>query len=999
MDIPKVLYVDDEQGLLEIAKLYLEDHSDIQVDTEQFSLNALERISATSYDAIVSDYQMPRMDGLELLKALRASGDRTPFILFTGRGREEVAIEALNSGADFYLQKGGDPSVQFAELKNAVIQLAHRKNAERQVICTEQKYRDLVESANSIILKCDRAGNILFLNAYGMKFFGCTQDVVGQPVLGTLLRPEDYPDLDMADYFGSFLVSGLDSESYTLPIKHGDEVSWISMIINAVRGVDNEVTEFLAIGNDVTAIKDAESKLQHTTSALRAALDASDEGILVVGNDRAVTEYNQRYLDLWHIPSSIMALGSGKALVDYKRAQLKDPESFVRHIEDCHRAPDEEGRSVIELKDGRIFEVHSIPKRIGEETVGRYWSFKDISETRRTKRLLERSELRHNRILDSISEGVIVIDENNRIIHANDRAAAVLRLPLEKIIGKDPRDFVSFESMAALSANLAKRKNGEKGQVDYKLKRGEGTEFWATVHANPIHTDGVFEGSIYALTDITERKEAEMALQESEERFRHLIEKSPHAIVIVRNSRSIYVNSCCARMLGYHSSDDLLGRPVLGLFAPQYHELIADSIIPGEQDAEPSPEHESVMLRNGCDLIPVSLTRTRVNLSDGQAVVLVIDDLSGKKKIEEAFREKEHFVDRVLSTDPSGILVYDIPSDRIVYVNDKVEKVTGKKLDQIKGMPNVMQSMVHPGDLRALAEATFEIINGRDDEVHEAEVRIRDSDSEWRWVHFFGTPFTRNERGKVVQTISGMLDITDRKRAEGEAAKALKKLDLLAGITGHDISNQVVAILANVELGRRSETGAAALDRLERIERSARTINSHIEFSKNYQKMGTLPPQWQNVAQVVQDLDIRDEIAGLEISEEVRGLSVDADQMLKNVFHNLLEDSLRYAGRPTRVRLSCALIGSALRLTYEDVGPGIPYADKNRIFEKGYGRGTGFGLFLSREVLALTGIKIEENGIPGKGARFDILIPHGGFELCDHRIVHGSRSVPEQITD
>ena len=61
------------------------------------------------------------------------------------------------------------------------------------------------------------------------------------------------------------------------------------------------------------------------------------------------------------------------------------------------------------------------------------------------------------------------------------------------------------------------------------------------------------------------------------------------------------------------------------------------------------------MLRNGCDLIPVSLTRTRVNLSDGQAVVLVIDDLSGKKKIEEAFREKEHFVDRVLSTDPSGI--------------------------------------------------------------------------------------------------------------------------------------------------------------------------------------------------------------------------------------------------------------------------------------------------------------------------------------------------------
>jgi signal transduction histidine kinase len=267
------------------------------------------------------------------------------------------------------------------------------------------------------------------------------------------------------------------------------------------------------------------------------------------------------------------------------------------------------------------------------------------------------------------------------------------------------------------------------------------------------------------------------------------------------------------------------------------------------------------------------------------------------------------------------------------------------------------------------------------------------ADNGWKWVRIYGTPFLRDEQGKVIQTISGMMDITESKEAEREALKAIAKLDILAGITSHDISNQVVAILANVELGRRSDTGSATLDRLERIERSARTINSHIEFSKNYQKMGTMAPQWQNVAEVMEGLDIRNEIASLEISEDVRGLSVDADQMLKNVFHNLLEDSMRYGGRPTNVRLTCAPVGSGLRLTYEDVGPGIPYPDKNRIFEKGQGRGTGFGLFLSREVLALTGIKIEENGIPGKGVRFDILIPHGGFELCGRGLAHSSRPV------
>jgi PAS domain S-box-containing protein len=501
------------------------------------------------------------------------------------------------------------------------------------------------------------------------------------------------------------------------------------------------------------------------------------------------------------------------------------------------------------------------------------------------------------------------------------------------------------------------------------------------------------------MRDITEIKKTEMALRQSEERFRYLIERSPHAIVIVRDSRSIYVNSCCARMLGYRSSDEILGRPVVELFAPQYHEMIADSISPGEQDALPSTEDESVMLRKNGDVLPVSVSRTRVDLSDGQAVVLVIDDISGKKRIEEAFREKEHFVDRVLSTDPSGILVYDIPSDRIVYSNDKVTKVTGRTQDELRGMPHMLASMVHPGDLPTLAEAHKEIVKGGDDEVREIEIRIMGRDNEWKWVHLYGTPFMRDESGKVIKTISGMMDITDRKKAESEAMKAIGKLDILAGITSHDISNQVIAIMANVDLGRRLTAESAILDRLERIERSARTINSHIEFSKNYQKMGALPPQWQNVEEVIQDLDIRDEIAVLEMSEDVRALSVHADQMLKNVFHNLLEDSLRYAGRPTSVRLSCAAVGSDLRLTYEDAGPGIPAHCKNRIFEKGYGRGTGFGLFLSREVLAITGIKIEENGEPGKGVRFDILIPHGGFELSRKVMERNSPPVPEQITE
>ncbi len=188
METSKIIYIDDEPDLLEITKSFLGIDGEIEVDTEEDPVRALARISHDTYDAIVSDYQMPGMNGIELLIKLRKQGDRTPFILFTGRGREEVVIEALNNGADLYLQKGGDPEAQFMELKNAIIQLAQRKKAEDRVIDGEKKYRELVEGANGIILKLDPIGNIAFLNTFGRTFFACGDEIIGKPVVSTLFR-------------------------------------------------------------------------------------------------------------------------------------------------------------------------------------------------------------------------------------------------------------------------------------------------------------------------------------------------------------------------------------------------------------------------------------------------------------------------------------------------------------------------------------------------------------------------------------------------------------------------------------------------------------------------------------------------------------------------------------------------------------------------------------------------------------------------------------------
>ena len=133
-----ILYVDDEPVLLDTTKLFLERDANFSVDTCTSASEAFEKIKVRTYDAIVSDYQMPEMDGIQFLKALREAGNTIPFIIYTGKGREEVVIEAYNAGADSYIQKRGEPKLMFLDLKRAIAQaVTGRRTAEE----LKQRYR------------------------------------------------------------------------------------------------------------------------------------------------------------------------------------------------------------------------------------------------------------------------------------------------------------------------------------------------------------------------------------------------------------------------------------------------------------------------------------------------------------------------------------------------------------------------------------------------------------------------------------------------------------------------------------------------------------------------------------------------------------------------------------------------------------------------------------------------------------------------------------------
>jgi signal transduction histidine kinase len=149
-----------------------------------------------------------------------------------------------------------------------------------------------------------------------------------------------------------------------------------------------------------------------------------------------------------------------------------------------------------------------------------------------------------------------------------------------------------------------------------------------------------------------------------------------------------------------------------------------------------------------------------------------------------------------------------------------------------------------------------------------------------------------------------------------------------------------------------------------------------IQFTSEYQRIGVISPAWHDVSECINSALKYSTLGTVRLENEIpSGTEIYADPLIENVIFNLIDNALRYGSTLTTIRFRFVREGSTTLILCEDDGIGIPPDEKELIFSYGHGTNTGMGLFLVREILAITGITIRETGIPGKGARFEILIP------------------------
>jgi PAS domain S-box-containing protein len=221
-----------------------------------------------------------------------------------------------------------------------------------------------------------------------------------------------------------------------------------------------------------------------------------------------------------------------------------------------------------------------------------------------------------------------------------------------------------------------------------------------------------------------------------------------------------------------------------------------------------------------------------------------------------------------------------------------------------------------------------------------------------------------------------IVDISEKIRLEQALALTNQKLNMMNSVTRHDVLNSVTGILGLCDMFAATDPDNPSRELVFEIRDLVVRIKEQILFTKDYQSVGVCSPQWQDLRQCVRNATPAAGRSGVQVHLPGAGGEIYADPLFGRVFSNLIDNSIRHGKtvRDIAVETETAPDGS-LRIRYRDNGTGIPAGEKEKIFDQGYGKNTGFGLFFIREVLGITGLSIREIGTFGSGVVFEITVP------------------------
>jgi len=369
-----------------------------------------------------------------------------------------------------------------------------------------------------------------------------------------------------------------------------------------------------------------------------------------------------------------------------------------------------------------------------------------------------------------------------------------------------------------------------------------------------------------------------------------------------------------------------------------------------------------------------------VKTSHGHLIGTLNQDVTKEKHADEKIKESEEKFRSLVEYSLDAILVLDLQGT-ILLANKAAASLVEAGEGALLAGRNVME-FVAPESREEVMKDFMQVAKGHDaylahyTVISEKGNKIR-VESIGKVISYEGTP----------ADLVSLRDITERMRAEEALRQANRKLNLLSGITRHDIKNQLLILNGFLDISKK-HTGDAAMmsEFITREEKIAKTMERQISFTREYEAIGVNAPVWQVCRTLIETAATQATLGNVRVKNDVPAVfEVFADPLIVKVYDNLMDNAVRHGGEISTIRFSVKDCDDDQIVVCEDDGVGVPAEEKEQIFERGFGKNTGMGLFLAQEILSITGITIHETGEPGTGARFEITVPKGAWRKTGER--------------
>lgn len=611
-------------------------------------------------------------------------------------------------------------------------------------------------------------------------------------------------------------------------------------------------------------------------------------------------------------------------------------------------------------------------------------------------------------IINHLPDPTFAIDAQGRVTVWNNAMAEMSGIPADQIIGKGDQIYSSwiYDTPRRILVDYVLHNDIETLKTTYphlhfqgntvisesRMKQSDGSFRYLWISATPlIGPDGTITGAMESLRDVTHQKKNNQKLIASQKYLLDIINFLPEpTFSIDAKGEVIAWNYAIEKMSG------ILAKDIIGkgdhaysewLFGKR-REILIDYVL--HQNRETIQEKYPHIRAVG-DAITAESER---QLPDGTTQYLWITatplisptgeifgaieslrDVTHQKSAQKALRDAKKYLDAIINSIADPVYVKD-RDHRWVLVNNACCQLFGRTREELIGIseydlyPAAIADRIHASDEQVFETGT---VTENEEEIIDASGQLHTNISKKTiYVNLSGARFL----------VGVIRDITERKDMEKALRLANEKLNILSSITRHDILNSLTALLGYLEFSKDLVQDNEVLAGYHQKELSiAEAIRHQIEFTKFYQDIGVKAPGWQNVTDTIRMAVHQLHLVNVLVNDQCVGLEIFADALIGKVFFNLLENSVRHGERVTIITCSYHEDESGLILRYSDDGIGVPVDEKEKIFRQGFGKHTGFGMFLTKEILAITGITITENGIPGKGVQFDMHVARGKYRF------------------